>query len=134
MPEVLATPYYTERSDRVPQNRDRLLAMDVGEFIATMRRWRQFFLDGADLPVIGVDAAVLETIAIPTCIVPGHDTIHPRHVAEALADILPNAELHHLPPPERPDNEAGRLQPRLEHQRRLADIFLAFLTRHAEAI
>lgn len=133
MPAVLATPYYTELCARVPENRERLLAMDVNDFTATMRRWRQFFLDGADLPVIGVDTATLKNITLPTCIVPGHDLIHPRHVAETLADILPNAELHHLQPPERPESEVARVQARLDHQRRLADVFLDFLARHPVA-
>ena len=130
MAAVIETPYYAERCARVPSNRDRLLQMDVAEFITTMRRWRQFFLHGADMPVIGVDEATLRTIELPTCIIPGHDMIHPREVGEALADILPNTELHDLPALERPENEAARLQARLDHQRRLAAVFLDFLSRH----
>jgi pimeloyl-ACP methyl ester carboxylesterase len=133
MAAVVRTPYYAERCARVPANRERLLRMDVGEFIATMRRWRRFFLDGADQPVIGVDAASVRSITLPACVVPGHDLIHPRAVGEALAGLLPNAELHHLPPLERPDDEAARRRARLEHQRRLADVFLDFLARHPEA-
>jgi hypothetical protein len=34
----------------------------------------------------------------------------------------------------RPEDEAARRQARLDHQRRLADIFLDFLSRHPEAI
>ena len=132
MQAVLATPYYTQLCQRVPANRDRLLATDVSVFISTMRRWRQFFLDGADMPVIGVTAEAVRSITLPTCIVPGTDLIHPRHVAEALARILPNAELHELPPLQRPENEAERLRARLDHQRRLADVFLDFLRRHPE--
>jgi pimeloyl-ACP methyl ester carboxylesterase len=132
MPAVLATPYYTELSIRLPANRDRLLATDVNAFISTMRRWQQFFLDGADMPVIGVSAEAVRSITLPTCVVPGNDLIHPRHVAEALAGMLPNAELHHLPALERPDNDAQRQRARLEHQRRLADVFLDFLSRHPE--
>src|SRR5262249_52176321 len=108
---------------------ERLLQMDASEFVATMRRWRQFFLDGADMPVIGVDSATLRTIQLPTCIIPGHDLIHPRHVGEALAGILPNSELHYLEPPARPASQAARQQARLDHQRSLADIFLDFLSR-----
>lgn len=133
MPAVVETAYYAERCARVPSNRDRLLQMDVAEFIATMRRWRQFFLDGADMPVIGVDESTVRSISLPTCIIPGHDQIHPQRIGEALAGILPNAELHYLPPPERPPNEADRLQARLNHQRRLADIFLDFLARLGKA-
>jgi hypothetical protein len=95
-----------------------------------MRRWRQFFLDGADLPVIGVDALTVRGIQLPACIIPGHDLIHPRPIGEALAAILPNAELHYLDGPERPESESARRQARLEHQRRLAEIFLDFLKRH----
>lgn len=130
MQAVLATPYYTDRAARVPENRARLLSLQPAEFIATMQRWRQFFLDGADMPVIGVSAETVRTITLPTCIIPGHDMIHPREVGEALAGILPNTELHYLPPPERPETEAARQRARLDHQRRLADVFLDFLERH----
>lgn len=133
MAAVMATPYYAERCARVPDNQQRLLSLDVGEFLAAMRRWRQFFLDGADLPVIGVASETVRTVDLPVCIIPGYDLIHPRHIGEALAGILPHAELHHLPPMERPDDEAARQHARLDHQRRLSDIFLDFLARHPEA-
>jgi len=133
MRAVAETPYYTERIARVPENRERLLHMDPAEFIAVQRRWRQFFLDGADLPVIGVDSATVGTVTLPTCIIPGHDMIHPHDIGTALAGILPNAELHELPALERPEDEAARVQARLDHQRRLAEIFLDFLARHPEA-
>jgi pimeloyl-ACP methyl ester carboxylesterase len=129
MSAVAATPYYQARIERVPANRDRLLAMDPDDFIETMERWRKFFLDGADLPVIGVDEAAVRTIMLPACIIPGYDTIHPRAVAENLARILPNAELHEVPPQERPEGEEARAQARLDHQRRLADVFLAYLSK-----
>jgi pimeloyl-ACP methyl ester carboxylesterase len=129
MAAVAATPYYQARIERVPANRERLLSMDVEDFIATMERWRKFFLDGADMPVIGVDEATVRTLTLPACIIPGHDMIHPREVAETLARILPNAELHEVPPQELPEDEAARAQARLDHQRRLADVFLGFLSR-----
>lgn len=133
MQAVLATPYYSERAARVPENRAKLLGLDPQEFIETMQRWRKFFLDGADMPVIGVPAQTVSSVTLPTCIIPGHDMIHPKEVGEALASILPNAELHHLPPLERPETDAARRQARLDHQRRLADVFLDFLARHPEA-
>jgi pimeloyl-ACP methyl ester carboxylesterase len=108
MAGVVDTPYCAERCARVPANRERLLQMDVGEFIAHMRRSRQFFPDGADMPLIGVDEATVRSITLPACIVPGHDLIHPRAIGEALADILPHAELHHLPPLDRPEDDAAR--------------------------
>jgi pimeloyl-ACP methyl ester carboxylesterase len=131
MAAVIETPYYAELCTRWPGNRDRLLKTDAAAFVDTMRRWRQFFLDGADMPVIGVDEQTLRGIELPTCIIPGHDMIHPREVGEALANVLPNAELHPLPPLQRPESEPERRQARLDHQRRLADIFLDFLARRA---
>jgi pimeloyl-ACP methyl ester carboxylesterase len=130
MQAVLETPYYAERVQRVPANRERLLNLDPEEFIRTMQRWKDFFLHGADMPVIGVPDTVVSTITLPTCIIPGHDMIHPQAIGEQLSRTLPNAELHYLPPLERP----APPQARLEHQRRLADTFLDFLQRHPEAI
>lgn len=130
MAAVAQTPYYAEMIARIASNRARLMAIDPGEFIATMTRWRDFFIDGADLPVIGVDEETLRGITLPTCIIPGYDMIHPCEVGEALARILPNSELHHLPPQERPEGDEARLQARLAHQQRLAGIFLAFLEQY----
>jgi pimeloyl-ACP methyl ester carboxylesterase len=129
MAAVAETPYYAERIARVPENRERLLSIDVDVFITTMTRWRDFFLEGADMPVIGVEEATLRGLDLPICIIPGYDMIHPREVGDALARILSNAELHHLPPPERPEGEEARMQARLAHQKRLADVFLSFLER-----
>jgi pimeloyl-ACP methyl ester carboxylesterase len=126
---VAETPYYAERIARVPDNRQRLMSLNVTDFVATMQRWRQFFLEGADMPVIGVPESVLHEMTLPVCIIPGHDMIHPREIGQRLARIFPNAELHEIPPPERPTDEHARAQARLDHQRRLADIFLDFLRR-----
>ncbi|MBV8715369.1 MAG: alpha/beta hydrolase [Chloroflexi bacterium] len=129
MQAVLETPFYAERCSRVPENRAKLLQTDVHQFIETMRKWQRFFLDGADLPVIGVERATVAGIHLPACIIHGHDMIHPQHIAEELAEILPNAELHWVPPMPRPEDETGRRQARLDHQQRLADIFSDFLGR-----
>lgn len=126
MEAVCATPYFAERIARNPRNRQRLLAMDTADFIATMARWRQYFLDSIDLPVIGLTEAALRTITVPACVVPGHDAIHPQQVGETLSRLLPHAEL--VDEPERPPSSAE--VSRSERQRRLADIFLAFLRKH----
>ncbi|MBV8087357.1 MAG: alpha/beta hydrolase [Chloroflexi bacterium] len=134
MQAVLDTPYYTERVARVPENRRRVLSMDPQEFIAVQQHWRKFFLDGADYPVIGVDDATVASVTAPACIIPGHDLIHPHEIAERLARTLPNSEFHELEMMSRPEDEAARRQARLDHQRKLADIFLDFLSRHPEAV
>lgn len=128
MEAVCNTPYFAERIARNPGNRGRLLAMRPEEFIATMERWRRFFLDSADLPVIGLPEAALKKITVPACVIPGHDDIHPRRVGEGLARLLPNAQL--LEDPQGPPDAAG--VSRDERQRRLGEAFLAFLRRHAQ--
>jgi pimeloyl-ACP methyl ester carboxylesterase len=127
MQGVAETPYYAERIARVPENRERLLAFEVDQFISVMERWRKFFMDGADMAVIGVDDASLRTLNLPTFIVPGYDFIHPQEIGERLASVLPNAELRYLPPQEAPEDPQARAKARQEHQRRLGDAFLDFL-------
>jgi pimeloyl-ACP methyl ester carboxylesterase len=126
MEAVAETPYFEGRIQRDPTNRQRLLAIDVADFIATMERWRRAFLDGADMPVIGLEESTLRGLTLPACIIPGGDMIHPRAVAEALAAILPNAEFQDLPAMERPESDEARARSRLDHQRRLAETFIAF--------
>jgi pimeloyl-ACP methyl ester carboxylesterase len=130
MQAVAETPYYAERISRVPANRERLLSLDVDQFIAAMERWRKFFLDGADLPVIGVNDETLKSVTLPTCIIPGYDFIHPQEIGESLARVLPNAELHYLPPQEQPQDPEARAKARQDHQHRLADTFLTFLEKN----
>jgi pimeloyl-ACP methyl ester carboxylesterase len=125
MEAVCTTPYFSERIERNPGNRQRLLSMDAADFIATMGRWRQFFLDSSDLPVIGLTEAALRAITVPACVVPGHDAIHPREVGESLSRLLPRAEL--LVEPASLQQPQSATVSRSERQRPLADLFLSFL-------
>ena len=99
--------------------------MTPQRFIETMSRWRQYFLDSIDLPVIGLSEESIRKIASPACVVPGHDEIHPQRVGEELSKLLANAELHYEPA--RPPSDASLS--RSERQRPLAEIFLSFLER-----
>jgi pimeloyl-ACP methyl ester carboxylesterase len=131
MPAVCETPFFKERIEQNPDNKDRLMAMDPTRFQRVMESWQQFFLESADLPVIGATEAQLKGIAIPTCIVPGNDDVHPRKVGEGLHQILPNSELHYL----RTDAELAQLAERdpqevlSETRQRLGKIFVPFLNK-----
>ena len=94
MAAVVTTPYFTERIAENSANRERLLSMDVQEFIRVMSRWSMFFTEGADLPVIGATEEELASIQVPTVIIAGDDDIHTLPAAQALHRILPNAQLH----------------------------------------
>jgi pimeloyl-ACP methyl ester carboxylesterase len=94
MAAVCGTEFFQERIEANPSNRQRLLAMQPEQFIAVMSRWQEYFLRGADLPVIGATEADLRSIPVPACVVPGNDRTHGRATGETAAALIPNSELH----------------------------------------
>jgi hypothetical protein len=67
-------------------------------FIEVMSHWREYFLKGADLPVIGATEQELKSIQVPACIVPGNDNTHGRQTGENLGHLLQKSEVHILFP------------------------------------
>jgi hypothetical protein len=110
--------------------------MDPRRFIAVMTSWREHFLQGADLPVIGATAEDLRSITVPACVVPGNDRTHPRRVGESASRLLPAGELHDLMG-EDVDADLAVEAWDLKHDE-LAAILVEFLGRvsspHAEAV
>jgi pimeloyl-ACP methyl ester carboxylesterase len=96
MAAVCGMEHWKERIETRPENRDALMKMDPGRFIAVMSHWREYFVRGADLPVIGATEAELKSIKVPACIVPGNDNTHSRQTGENLGRILSHAEVHIL--------------------------------------
>ncbi|PUE10731.1 alpha/beta fold hydrolase [Limnohabitans sp. WS1] len=97
MAAVCATPYYQELIAADPSNQDRLMAMDPQQYMAVMRHWLQFFLQGPREPVLGMTIEALQAIRVPTWVVPGNDKTHvSRHGREAAA-LIPGCELFELP-------------------------------------
>ncbi len=127
MAAVCETEFFRERIASNPANRERLLGMDPQQFIGVMSRWREYFLQSADLPVIGATAEALRSIQVPACVVPGHDWTHPRHVGETASRLLPNAELHVLMTEDREVDLAVEEWDDKEDE--LAAIFVGFLNR-----
>lgn len=128
---VAETPYFAERISENPANRDRLLSMDVQEFVTVMGRWSAFFTLGADAPVIGASKEQLASIRVPTTIVSGDDDVHTLAAAQALHSILPNSEFHD---PVIPREEWDELFGQPEHLARVraeraGPIFSEFLAR-----
>ena len=127
MPAVCETEFFQERIASNPANRSRLLGMDPQHFIDVMAHWREYFLRDADLPVIGASAAALGSITVPTCVIPGNDRTHPRHVGENASRLLPNSELHILMPQEAEADLA--IEAWDAKREELAAIFIDFLDR-----
>ena len=97
MAAVCATEQYAERIAANPQNRARLMAIDPQRFIAVMTRWRELFVAGANLPVLGVTEAELATIKVPTIIIPGNDQTHASKSGRIAHQMIKGSVLHQLP-------------------------------------
>lgn len=129
MAAVCETDFFKERIEQNPSNRERLMAMTPAAFIEVMTRWRRFFAEGADLPVIGATEDVLRKLTVPACIVPGNDAVHPRAVGENLHRLLPDSELHYI---ERDPEAIAAMAPAALRQymaERLGPIFIDYLDR-----
>lgn len=128
MAAVCETEHFRERIAARHENRARLLSMDPQRFIAVMAHWREYFLAGADLPVIGATGDELRSIKVPACVVPGNDNTHARPVGENLHRILPRSELHVLFPEH---VDVDMLPPEVWRSRdaELAAIFVDFMRR-----
>ena len=98
MAKVCEMEHWKERIEARPQNRDALMKMTPERFITVMTHWREYFLKGADLPVIGASEKDLKSIKVSACIVPGNDNTHGRQTGENLGRLLPKSEVHILFP------------------------------------
>ncbi|HKY08747.1 MAG TPA: alpha/beta hydrolase [Candidatus Binatia bacterium] len=98
MAAVCEMEHWHERIQAKPSNRDALMKMPPERFIAVMSHWREYFLKGADLPVIGATEADLKSIKVPVCIIPGNDNTHGRQTGENLGRLIQKSEVHVLFP------------------------------------
>ncbi|MEQ1775360.1 MAG: alpha/beta hydrolase [Burkholderiales bacterium] len=96
MAAVCETEHFRDRIAQRPSNREALMTMDVARFTASFSRWADGFLQDADKPVIGATAAQLQSVKIPTLIVPGNDKTHARDVGEKAHAIMKGSELYIL--------------------------------------
>lgn len=128
MAAVCDMEHWKERIAARPENRDALMKMDPARFITVMSRWREYFLKGADLPVIGATETDLRSIKVPACIVPGNDLTHGRQTGETLGRLLQSSEVYVL----FPKHYDEPLSPREEWDEKageMATLFSDFLKR-----
>lgn len=128
MAAVCETEHFKERIESRPSNRDRLMAMDSERFIDVMLRWREYFIRGADLPVIGASEENLKSIMVPACIIPGNDKTHSRQIGRNANRLIPNSELHDLMT-EDLDVDLGPIEDWYAREGEIAAIFVSFLRR-----
>jgi pimeloyl-ACP methyl ester carboxylesterase len=128
MAAVCDSEHFAEVVSANPANRQRLMTMHAGDFIAVMERWRRAFNAGADHPVIGLSPAELRSMTMPACIVPGNDRVHPRSPGQSAHRLMPNAEYHEVLTEDRPDLDVA-LEDWQAKEGLLAAIFIDFVRR-----
>jgi pimeloyl-ACP methyl ester carboxylesterase len=132
MAAVSEMEHWKERIAARPENRDVLMRMKPERFIEVMSHWREYFLKGADLPVIGATEQELKSIKVPACIVPGNDNTHGRQTGENLGRLIAQSEVHIL----FPKHYDEPLSPREEWDEKageMASLFADFMKRTAMA-
>jgi pimeloyl-ACP methyl ester carboxylesterase len=97
MEAVCATDRFKEYIGTNPKVRDQLMAMDPTRFIELQTRLKEKFVAGADLPVMGVTEAELNSIRVPTLVVPGNDNTHSSKSGRIAHQMIKGSELHQLP-------------------------------------
>lgn len=99
MEAVCKLPDLQEQLSRNPSNRDRLLALDPEQFIHKMRDWADWFFPQPDQPIPCIRAGDLESIKVPVVILRSgkSDMHHTRETSEAVAAMIPGAELQEPP-------------------------------------
>ena len=130
MAAVCDTEHFRERIAQRPSNRAAIMNMDVARFTASFSRWADGFLQDAGKPVIGATAAQLNSIKIPTLVVPGNDKTHDRGVGERAQKLIPGSELYLLFPDDQDIDIVPPQQWEIKDDE-LAGVFANFMQRHA---
>jgi hypothetical protein len=97
-----------------------------------MRRWRELFVAGAHLPVMGVTEAELNSIKVPTIIIPGNDKTHASASGLAAHRLIPGSELHRLPITDQ-DVPLIPFPDWAPYEEEIARVFVDFMQRTGEA-
>lgn len=130
MAAVCATEQYRERIAANPANKDRLMKMDPAHYIKVMSHWRDLFVAGAHLPVMGVTEQELGSIKVPAVIIPGNDNTHASTSGLTAHRMIPGSQLHQLPITDQdvaliPIEEWSYLEPEI------AQVFATFMKKAA---
>ena len=106
------------------------MSMDPKRYIGVMKRWRELFVAGAHLPVMGVPDTELNSIKVPTIIIPGNDKTHASASAQAAHERIPGSVIHRLPLTEQ-DVPLVPFTDWAAHEEEIARVFVDFMQRAA---
>lgn len=132
MDAIAKSEHFAERIAQNPANRGKLLALSKDEFIAVMKSWREYFNKGADLPVIGATERDLNSIRVPTIIIPGNDRTHSHVTGAAAHRMIQGSELYDLWPGDL-DTDLFPAEDWAAKEAEQAAVFSRFLSRVKEA-
>jgi pimeloyl-ACP methyl ester carboxylesterase len=95
MEAVAALPEWAEVMERNASNHQRFVGQDREQFIATMERWMVAYCPRDDEHVPGLPDADARALDVPALVFRSgaSDVHHTRATSEALASLLPNAQL-----------------------------------------
>jgi pimeloyl-ACP methyl ester carboxylesterase len=102
MEAVIELPEWAEVLERNPRNRERFLALDPAEFIATLERWMLVYCPGPGMTVPGLRDDDLAQLAAPTLVFRSgaSDPHHTRATSERLHELIPGSLLAEPPWPD----------------------------------
>ena len=99
MEGVAEMPAFAELIRRNPRNRELLMAWDAEQFVLRMRQWADWFFCAPGQPISCVRAGDLEGLKVPVVILRSgkSDIHHTRETSEAVAAMIPGADLQEPP-------------------------------------
>jgi 2-hydroxy-6-oxonona-2,4-dienedioate hydrolase len=102
MEGVAGLPDWSEQLAANPRNKDRLLALDPGEFEKLMLRWLNAYVSKPGQTIPGVEDEEFVAITIPTLIVRGgeSDLDHPKRTSMEVHCLIKGSRLVEPPWPE----------------------------------
>jgi pimeloyl-ACP methyl ester carboxylesterase len=102
MDTVADLPDWAEVTRRNPDNRQRFLDQDQGQFLKTMERWLASYYPTPGEAVPGLSTHQAAAITVPTIVFRSgqSDWWHPRGTTEQVAQMIPNARLVEPPWPD----------------------------------
>jgi 2-hydroxy-6-oxonona-2,4-dienedioate hydrolase len=99
---LLSVAEWQERIADNPANRERLLRLDVDEFLKVMLRWLNAFVTKPGQTIPGVDDELFDRITVPTLIIRGgqDDWNHPKRTSLEVGCLIRGSEVIDPPWPE----------------------------------
>ena len=97
MEGVAKTPRFLEYIGTNPSVYKNLINMDKELFIKVQSNLLDKFLNGAELPVMGITESELNSIKVPSLVIPGNDNTHNSESGKTASVMLGNSELYELP-------------------------------------